>query len=137
MEKYLSQLVLRTRFLWVALSLATVVTLLLVACGASSGVSTQASPTAQGQASAIVNVKIVEKDGKYVFTPETLTIKVGTPVVRENDTAETHTVTRDTAVFEIDNLAEKQTYKFVFTKPGRYAYYCNVHTYMIGTIIVT
>jgi len=136
MQKYLSRFMPRIRFLWGALSLASAVTLLLVACAGSSGVSSPASPTPSPTPVAVVNVKIVEKNGVYAFEPVTLSIKVGTQVVWVNDTPTTHTVTSDTGVFEIDNLAAKQTFKFLFSKPGTYPYYCNFHTYMTGTIIV-
>jgi plastocyanin len=145
MEKYLSQFILRVRFLWVALSLATAVTLLLVACAGSSAGSTQARPPAQGLASAtpsltpvaVVNVKIVEKNGMYFFDPAKLSIKVGTQVVWVNDSNALHTVTSDTAVFDSGSFAQNKTYKYLFTKPDTYPYYCNLHLYMIGTIVVT
>lgn len=145
MRKYLSAFILRIRFPWVALLLATAITLLLVACGGTSGVPAQASPTARAQPSstpsltpvAVASVKIVGKNGKYAFDPAKLTVKVGTQVVWMNDSGAVHTVTSDTGVFNTDNLADKQTFKVIFTRPGTYPYYCNIHTNMTGTIIVT
>ncbi len=133
------------RSLWVALSLATAATLLFVACGGTSPAPVHPGPTTQVQPSptpsltpvAVVNVNILQKDGKYVFDPAMLTVRVGTQVVWTNNSDAIHTVTSDTGVFNTDNLAAQQTYSVIFTKPGTYSYYCNIHLYMKGTIIVT
>lgn len=145
MRKYLSWSIAHIRFLWVALSLATVGTLLLVACGGTATVPPQLGPTATTQPNptqsltpvAVANVKIIEQNGKYVFDPAMLTVRVGTQVVWTNDSNAPHTVTSDTQVFNTDNLTQKQTFKVIFTKPGTYTYYCNIHLYMKGSIIVT
>jgi len=134
------------RFLRVIPSLATVMIILLVACGGNSTVPAQPSPTATAQPSptplltpvAVANVKIVQKNGQNAFDPATLTVKVGTQVVWTNDTNVPHTVTSDTGVFDTpaDYLQPHQTFKVIFTKPGTYMYYCNIHLYMKGVIIV-
>jgi plastocyanin len=134
------------RFFRVVASLATVTLLLLVACGGTSTVPAQPVPTATAQPSptpmltpvAIANVKIVAKNGQNAFDPAMLTVKVGTQVVWTNDTNAPHTVTSDTGVFDTppDYLQPRQTFKVIFTKPGTYTYYCNIHLYMKGAIIV-
>jgi plastocyanin len=84
-----------------------------------------------------MNVKIVARGGQYAFDPATLNVKVGTQVVWTNTTAVPHTVTSDTGSFNTpDNLEKNATFKVTFTKPGTYTYYCNIHTYMKGTIVV-
>lgn len=97
----------------------------------------QLSPVPSLTPVAVADVKIVAKNGKYVFDPAMLTVKVGTQVVWTNNSDAPHTVTSDTQVFNTDNLTQKQTFKVVFTKPGMYTYYCNIHLYMKGVIIVT
>lgn len=145
MRTYFSEYTPHIQFLWIIFSLATVATLILVACGSSSNTSGQPGPTATIPPTstqsltpvATSNIKIVEKGGQYSFAPATLTIKVGTQVIWTNASDAPHTVTSDTGVFNTpNNLEEKQTFKVVFTKPGTYTYYCNIHTYMKGTIIV-
>src|SRR5947209_12626989 len=78
----------RLRFFWVALSCATIATLLLVACGeggttpgptATSQPTTPSQPTATAPASA-AKVQIIEQNGKYSFSPATLVITKGTTV---------------------------------------------------------
>ena|SRR5690348_11115020 len=142
MRNALSQFTVRVRFLWVALSLATVATLLLVACG---GTSATPAPTATAQPSptptatpVTAMVKIVEKNDKYMFDPATLTIKKGTQVVWTNMSDAPHTVTSDTGAFNTtSNLTQNQTFMFTFTTAGTFAYHCNVHPYMKATITVT
>ena len=144
-DTHLAQYIVRLRFLWLALSLAVVTTLILVACG---GTETTAQPspttvptTAATTAStpvAVVNVKIIEQNGKYGFSPSTLTVKAGTQVVWTNDSDAAHTVTSDKSTFNTtSNLTQNQTFSFIFTTPGTYTYHCNIHTYMTGTITVT
>jgi plastocyanin len=118
----------------------------LVACGETSAGPSQPGTTATVQPSpvrthtpvAIAHVQIVEKNGQYAFDPAKLTIKVGTQVVWTNTSDAPHTVTSDTLAFNTpNNLNKQQTFAVLFTKPGTYPYYCNIHTYMLGTVTVT
>jgi plastocyanin len=135
----------RMRLCWAVLSLTIVATFLVVACGGTPTSPIQPSATHQAKPSptlsltpvAVVNVKIIDKDGQYAFEPATLKIKVGTQVIWTNDSSAVHTVTSDTLLFNTNNLAINQVFTVTFTKPGTYPYYCNFHTNMIGTIIVT
>lgn len=135
----------RMRVLWVALSYTTVATFLVVACGGTPTTPVQPGPTLQAKPSptpsltplAVANVKILVKNGKYAFEPATLKIKAGTQVIWTNDSAAIHTVTSDTLIFNTNNLAPNQVFRVIFTRVGTYHYYCNIHTYMVGTIIVT
>ncbi|GAC1301946.1 MAG: hypothetical protein NVSMB27_42140 [Ktedonobacteraceae bacterium] len=127
------------------------IVLLVTACGSSgSGVTSSqpvTTPTPSSASSSpvatpltVVHVKIVTQGTIYAFVPATLTIKVGTQVVWSNDSNAPHTVSSDTGVFTTPNplgINPGQTYAFTFTKPGTYPYYCNIHTYMTGKIVVT
>lgn len=128
--------------LWLTLALFMGATL-LAACGgqATTSSSTGATPasTPSGEASAKeVRVKIVEQNGQYAFQPATLTISKGTKVTWTNESDAPHTVTSNTNAFNTpSNLQENQTFSMTFTTAGTYAYHCNIHTYMKGTITVT
>jgi len=39
--------------------------------------------------------------------------------------------------YSIRTILPNQVFMVIFTRPGTYPYYCNIHTYMVGTIIVT
>src|SRR5437879_2671934 len=140
MQTYLSYYTPRIRSLWIMLALTTLWTLLFTACGGTSSTPTSPGPTvtvtlhpASTPAQtltpiAVANVKIVKKNGQYAFDPASLKIKVGTQVIWTNESETPHTVTSDTGVFTTPNpLEAQQMFKVIFTKPGRYTYYCNIH----------
>jgi plastocyanin len=150
MRKVLSQFPVGLRCVWVALSLALVATLALVACGGTATTPPQPSPTAaqpsptmaptatSQPSGTVVNVKIVEKNEKYMFDPATLTVNKGTQVVWTNMSDAPHTVTSDNATFNTSsNLSENQTFMFTFNTAGTFTYHCNIHPYMKATIMVT
>src|SRR5579863_4558463 len=107
MDRYLVRSTARMSRLCVASSLAILISLLLVACGGTSTVPVQPSPTATIHSNptpvltpiAVANIKIVPLNGHFTFDPAALTIKVGTQVVWTNDSNAPHTVTSDTGVF--------------------------------------
>lgn len=128
--------------------------LAVTACGStgshSSTVSTQ--PTIPSKATsastsastvtpvAVEHVRMVTQGSIYAFVPAVLTVKVDTEVIWTNDSNAPHTVSSDTGLFNTPNplgINPGQTYAFTFTKPGTFSYYCNIHTYMTGKIIVT
>lgn len=78
------------------------------------------------------------------FRPETLTVQAGTEVVFTNDGRTEHNVLpvegTDWGVQTEDFLPDAE-YRYRFTEPGTYAYYCSLHgtktNGMVGTIEVT
>ena len=120
--------------------------LLLAACGSTSSgpsaapVHPKSTVLTTSTPRAVAQVKMVTQGSKYAFVPATLTVKVGTEVTWSNDSNAPHTVSSDMGLFDTSNplgINPSQTYAFTFTKPGLYSYYCNIHTYMTGKIIVT
>jgi len=75
------------------------------------------------------------KDFKYAPTP--LRIHVGDTVRFINDDDEPHTVTATDKSFDSEALDTSGTWTHTFTKPGTYAYFCELHPYMKATVIVT
>ena len=90
-----------------------------------------ASPTASIPAAPFV---VHIKDFKYAPTP--LKIHVGDRVKFVNDDDEAHTVTAQDKSFDSEGLDTNGTWVHTFTKPGTYAYFCELHPYMKATIIV-
>ncbi len=72
----------------------------------------------------------------YYFSPETVTVPVGTTVTWVNRTSVTHTVTSRTGVFDSRDVQPGQEFKYTFTQAGTYDYYCRYHGGMTGRIIV-
>ncbi len=75
----------------------------------------------------------------FAFMPATMTVPVGTRVVWTNQQAQVpHTVTSDTAgIFDSGILQTGMTFAFTFNQAGTFAYHCNVHPNMRGTVVVT
>jgi plastocyanin len=74
------------------------------------------------------------KDFKY--HPPALTVHVGDRVTFINDDDEAHTVTATDKSFDSEGLDTTGTWQHVFNKPGNYHYFCELHPYMKGTIVV-
>jgi plastocyanin len=101
---------------------------------ASAGSSTTTTPV---PAASPNGVNIVN----YAFSPATLTVKVGTTVTWKNYDQFAHEVISTTGdpgqMFDLGQQASGATVSHTFTAPGTYQYYCNIHNYMKGTIVVT
>ena len=73
----------------------------------------------------------------FAFTPQTLTVKVGTTVTFENDDDIPHQVVATGGAFRSQALDTSDAYAFTFTEPGEIAYFCSLHPHMQGSITVT
>jgi plastocyanin len=71
------------------------------------------------------------------YLPANFTAKVGQTVTWVNRDASAHTVTSTAGVFDSGVVASGATYSYTFTQPGTYQYYCTIHPWMKGTIVVT
>jgi plastocyanin len=70
------------------------------------------------------------------FGPASLTIAVGDTVTWTNSDSMPHTATDEDDRFDSGNLDPGQSFSFTFTAPGTYAYRCDYHSNMAGTIVV-
>lgn len=142
---YLSKNLQRLRSVCLMSLLATLAVLILAACGGTTSTSapSQSTPATSATSSSTstnsVEIKIVENNGQYAFSPATVKIVKGTKIVWTNTTDATHTITPDTATAFTgsSNLTQKQTYSLVINTAGTYAYHCDIHSYMKATITVT
>jgi plastocyanin len=91
--------------------------------------TTASTPTAPGQ------VAIVD----YDFSPNSITVNVGDTVTWTNqDTSDHWVVSAPTSPvsFDLGRQATAATVQHTFTAPGSYPYFCNLHNYMKGTVVV-
>jgi plastocyanin len=72
----------------------------------------------------------------FTFEPTPLVVKAGTTVVVTNADDTRHSVTADKGSFDTHDLDGGGRATFVLDKPGTYAYHCDIHDYMKGTIEV-
>lgn len=71
------------------------------------------------------------------YSPATFTVKVGQTVTWSNGDGGVHTVTSDTSgVFDSGNMPSGDTFSHTFTQAGTYTYYCTIHPWMKGTVVV-
>ncbi len=72
----------------------------------------------------------------FNFTPQTLTISVGTTVTWTNRDDVPHTVTSDDKKFKSRALDTDEGFSHTFSAPGTYGYYCSIHPHMRGKVVV-
>lgn len=74
----------------------------------------------------------------FQFQPATLSITVGTKVTWVNNDTQSHTATSTTTdePFNIGTLSPGQSGSYTFEKTGSFAYICEIHPNMSGTIVV-
>ena len=73
------------------------------------------------------------------FTPDTLLVAPGTMVTVRNEDSVTHTLTdkADQNAFNTGPVSPNQTKTFKAPdKAGSYAFFCTIHQYMTGTLVV-
>lgn len=105
-----------------------------------------ARPGAVEEAKRTLNADVLVRMSGFAFVPKHVTIKAGQSVEWNNTAAlETHTVTADPALaktstsvslpsgastFNSGDLKPGQTFRYVFTVPGTYRYFCIPHERM-------
>jgi len=127
------------------LSLILVTVFLLAACGPKAGPTpagtlppipqsnaTSVPTTAPAPATGTVDVTIAN----FAFSPDKLTVKVGTTVKWTNQDSATHNVTAEDNSFKSGDLNQGDSFSFTFTTAGTYAYRCGFHASMKATITV-
>src|SRR5690606_31582761 len=74
----------------------------------------------------------------FAFAPGELTVSVGTTVVWTNRDTVPHTVTSVETPHALDSpvIESGVQYRYTFTTPGRYEYFCVLHPEMTGVVIV-
>ena len=87
----------------------------------------------------------VPSNGKF-FVPDILTVSKGTTVTWTNGDSTLHTVTSGSpesgnsgtgTEFDSSYLAAGKTFQHQFSIPGTFDYYCTLHPYMKGKVVVT
>jgi plastocyanin len=107
--------------------------LLLAACGSSTpnksgSAGAPGSPSTQGSSITISN---------FMFQPMSLSVAPGGMIKVTNKDSATHTLTATGGQFNTGDITQNHTKTFIVpTKPGTYHYICNIHQYMMGSIIV-
>jgi len=73
----------------------------------------------------------------YTFSPSSFQVAAGTRVTIVNDGPSYHTWTSDTGAWDSGTLSAGATYSHTFTTPGTFAFKCDIHSAMQGSVTVT
>lgn len=118
---------------------------MLAGCGSSSSSTTStaapAKTTASGAGTAsaaggsphLVTVAI----SGFAFHPVSLTVPRGTRIKFVNHDSAPHTATTNSPGLDSGTLKQGQSATVSLTKPGSYAYICQFHAFMHGTVTVS
>jgi plastocyanin len=126
-----------------AIAFATVLVVVLGACGSSSKSNANEVKPPQpvdrrGQKSVTVDAQ------NNAFSPQVITVSPGTTVTWTNRDQEAHNHKKQSDVADfggtfgvnVGDFGPGKTYSYTFDKPGTYAYMCTIHSLMTGTVIV-
>jgi plastocyanin len=72
----------------------------------------------------------------FVFHPASLAVSPGTTVIWTNKDSDPHTVDSATNLWSSEALDTDGQYHRVFRTAGTFRYYCSIHPFMRGLIIV-
>jgi len=72
----------------------------------------------------------------FHFTPASTTIHAGDTITWSNSGPSSHTATASNGSFNTGVLKKGQRASHTFTQPGTYAYACQIHPFMHGTVTV-
>jgi plastocyanin len=116
--------------------------LALAACSSSSTSSTSAPSSAtatgssNGQKPATADTIVIKN---FMFSPASLTVSPGAVITVKNEDSVTHTLTdkTDPSAFNTGPVGPNQTKTFKApATAGSYAFFCTIHQYMTGTLVV-
>ncbi len=111
----------------------------LYACGSpNTHISTVSSASAKIVTCPTTTVKTVTISN-FAFQPDNASVAVNDIVKWTNNDAVTHTVTSGVAAspdgkFDSGNVGPGTSVCIQFLSAGRYQYFCNIHTFMTGTV---
>jgi plastocyanin len=76
------------------------------------------------------------KIDNFVFSPNPVTVPVGSTIRWTNQDDIPHNVVSDDKSFKSKVLDTDETFTYTFTKPGTYSYFCSIHPKMTGKVVV-
>jgi plastocyanin len=93
--------------------------------------------TAAGEAvvAAAASPATVDIDN-FAFAPATLTVTAGTTVIWKNEDDSPHRIGDKNGTLKSAALDTDDTFSHTFAAPGEYEYFCSIHPYMTGKIVV-
>lgn len=93
---------------------------------------TGSEPAPSGEASKSEKVDIVE----FTYQPDPVVVQVGGKVIWQNQDTAPHTATADDESWDTGTIEKGKIGSETFKEPGTFAYYCEIHPDMKGTVEV-
>ncbi|MCS6902923.1 MAG: cupredoxin family copper-binding protein [Candidatus Bipolaricaulota bacterium] len=90
------------------------------------------APLGQSSGTSVVDVNIQSSS----FTPQNITVALGTTVRWTNRDSIAHTVTSTAGVFDSGTMNRGATFTHTFNTPGEFPYICALHPSMTGRVTV-
>ncbi len=116
------------------------------ATDAEAGEGGEEAPPAGGETISITKDGWLDPaNAEDAYSPNEITVEVGTTVTWTNNDATLHTVSSGTVadlvgtmdgVFDSGFLAEGESWSYTFDEVGEFPYFCQPHPWMQGTVIV-
>lgn len=72
----------------------------------------------------------------FSFHPSTVSVAKGTTVKVTNDDGTTHTFSARNGSFDTGDLSGGAHGTITLNRAGKFSYYCKIHNYMTGTLVV-
>jgi plastocyanin len=112
----------------------------IAGCGSSSSTTSNAKPTPSANpgsaapSTQTAKVRIVS----YKFAPPTVLLKRGGTITFTNRDPTAHTATADAGpTFDTGSLQQGQSKTIRFSTAGTFAYHCQFHAFMTGSVVVS
>jgi plastocyanin len=94
--------------------------------------STESEPAPSGEAAKAEKVDIVE----FTYQPDPVVVQAGGKVTWQNQDAAPHTATADDESWDTGTIEKGKIGSETFKEPGTFAYFCEIHPDMRGTVEV-
>lgn len=105
-----------------------VIAVLVTLNATSDDASSASSSSGKAAAGTAVSIK------NFQFSPDPIVVKAGSMLTVSNDDGTLHTLTADDKSFDTGDLDGGAKANVEIGGPGKYAYHCDIHNYMTGTI---
>jgi plastocyanin len=115
------------------LFVASVPVATLIAVFATGFGSSGATGGAAQAAAAAPGTVVIEN---FSFSPKRVSVGAGSTITVENEDQTAHTFTADDQAFDTGTLGGGRTSELTVERAGTYAYHCEIHPFMTGTLRV-
>lgn len=100
--------------------------------GGQGADTTESEPAPSGEASRAEKVSIVE----FTYEPDPVVVQAGGKVTWQNEDAAPHTATADDDSWDTGTIEQGKIGSETFKDAGTFAYFCEIHPTMRGTVEV-